>query len=71
MMKDLIAKRGRKLLFTTVWLFFYLSFVNQNNLGEGVVNFIIYYFLLPAAIALAFIGIELAMKKSGRKDKEM
>jgi hypothetical protein len=69
MIKELIEKRGTKMVFTIVWLFFYLSFVNKYNLGEGAVNFIIYYLLIPAAISLAILFVERVVKrkKNGRE----
>jgi len=69
MIKELIEKRGTKMVFTIVWLFFYLSFVIKYNLGEGAVNFIIYYLLIPAAISLAILFVERVVKrkKNGRE----
>ena len=54
------------MVFTCVWLFIYLSMINRFDLGEGVINFIIYYLFIPAIISFGFLGIEILIKKGRR-----
>jgi hypothetical protein len=70
-MKELIEKRGKKLLFTILWIFFYMSMVNRINPEENASNFIIYFVLIPAVISLLFLGIERIYNRRKRREESL